>query len=87
MNQTLKKSALPLLLGIMTGLLGVWIASAEEKSESGASPADHLPAYITRLTEFGERADWNHDGKRILFLEKTFGDVFEIEVETKTSRP
>jgi Tol biopolymer transport system component len=87
MNQTLKKNALLLLLGIMAGLLCGWSASAEEKTGSGASPADHLPAYITRLTEFGERADWSHDGKRILFLEKTFGDVFEIELETKIIRP
>ena len=48
----------------------------------GESPADHLPAHITRLTMFGERADFSHDGKRILFLEKTFGQVFEIEVAT-----
>jgi hypothetical protein len=27
------------------------------------------------------------DGKRILFLEKTFGDAFEVEIATKIIRP
>jgi len=52
-----------------------------------ASPADRLPPYITRLTWFGERADWSADGKRILFVEKTYGDVYEIEIATRVIRP
>jgi hypothetical protein len=51
------------------------------------SPLDNLPSHIRQGTYFGERADWSHDGKRILFLEKTFGDVFELEVETGIIRP
>lgn len=50
--------------------------------KAGASPVDHLPPHIRRLTTFGERADWSHDGQRVLFVEKTFGDVYEIEVKT-----
>lgn len=65
------------------------LSVSEEKSDpvSGASPSDNLPAHITRLTDFGQRADWSHDGKRILFLAKTFGDVYEIEVATRKIRP
>jgi len=48
---------------------------------------DNFPPHIRRLTRFGERADWSADGQRILFLEKTFGDVFEIEVATGAVRP
>jgi len=51
------------------------------------SPADHLPPYITRLTYFGQRADWSLDGKKVLFLEKTFGQAFTVDVGTKTIRP
>ena len=40
----------------------------------GGSPADHLPPHIRQVTWFGERADWSHDGSRILFLSKTFSD-------------
>jgi len=53
---------------------------------AGESPADHLPAHIRRLSAFGERADWSHDGKKILFLTKTFGDAMELDVATGAIR-
>ncbi len=53
----------------------------------GEWTADNFPPYIRRLTRFGERADWSHDGRRILFIEKTFGDVLEIELATGIIRP
>ena len=63
----------------------VWrITAAEPKP--GESPADHLPAHITQVTWFGERADWSHDGKKILFLTKTFGDAMELDLATKIIR-
>jgi Tol biopolymer transport system component len=40
------------------------------------------PDYISKVTDFGERADWSFDGKRILFVEKSFGDVYEYNLET-----
>lgn len=49
---------------------------------AGGSPPDHLPPHIRRLTHFGERADWSHDGTRILFLSKTYGDALELDVAT-----
>jgi len=49
---------------------------------AGKSPLDELPPYIRQVTYFGERADWSHDGKKILFLSKTFGDAMEIELAT-----
>jgi len=51
------------------------------------SPLDELPSHITRITHFGQRPDFSHDGKRILFIERTFGDVYEVEISTKTIRP
>jgi hypothetical protein len=59
------------------------VATADEPARS---PDRDLPHHITRLTLFGERADFSHDGKRILFLEKTFGDAYEIDLETKAIR-
>ena len=53
----------------------------------GEWTADNFPSHIRRLTQFGERADWSHDGQRILFIEKTFGDVLEIELATGIIRP
>ena len=59
-------------------------AASEPKASD--SPADHLPAHITQVTWFGERADWSHDGTRILFLTKTFGDAMELDLATKHIR-
>ena len=59
-------------------------ALAQPKPEG--NPADHLPPHIARLTWFGERADWSHDGKRLLFLSKTFGDAMELDVKSKVIR-
>ena len=43
---------------------------------------ESYPSYIHRIAHFGQRADWSPDGKRILFMEKTYGDVYEVELET-----
>jgi hypothetical protein len=61
--------------------------ATEPPGKEADNPAEHLPPWITRLTRFGERADWSHDGKKILFLEKTYGDVFEADVASKIIRP
>jgi Tol biopolymer transport system component len=59
------------------------VLGAEERTpQEGQNPAEHLPPHIKRVTWFGERADFSHDGKRIVFVEKTFGDVYEVELAT-----
>ncbi|MDR8391062.1 hypothetical protein NC796_07930 [Aliifodinibius sp. S!AR15-10] len=47
----------------------------------------NLPSYITRVTHFGQRANWSHDGRKILFVERTYGDVYEVTLETGVIRP
>src|SRR5437016_8050890 len=83
--KTFKESIL--LLGAILFDCPGFGAATGSAPKDGENPADHLPAHITQVTWFGERADWSHDGKRILFLEKTFGNVFEIELATKIIRP
>jgi hypothetical protein len=61
-------------------------SASREEAKTG-SPADHLPLWITRMTYFGQRADWSLDGKKILFLEKTFGQAFTVDMGTKIIRP
>jgi hypothetical protein len=68
-------------------LIAIWFSNNCPAQPKSLSPIDNLPPHITRLTDFGERADWSHDGQKILFLEKTFGDVYEIDVKTKKLRP
>ena len=82
MAKKIRKLASVVLLAILAGE-----ALAQSTSKEGKSPLDELPPYITRATDFGQRADWSHDGKRILFLEKTYGDVYEVELATGTLRP
>lgn len=59
----------------------MFVMSAGAQQKEG-NPAEILPSYIKRITQFGERADWSHDGKKILFIEKTYGDVYEVEIAT-----
>jgi len=69
-------------------LIAIVVASRSPAAEPtpGENPADHLPPHITQVAWFGERADWSHDGTRILFLTKTFGDAMELDVATKRIR-
>jgi len=69
-------------------LLACIAASGAQAAEpkAGQNPADHLPPHITQITWFGERADFSHDGRRILFLAKTFGDAMELDLTTKRIR-
>lgn len=41
-----------------------------------------FPSYIKRMNYFGERPDWSHDGKKIFFVGRSFGDVYEMDVAT-----
>lgn len=66
-------------LSILISTLFILSAGAQQKE---GSPVENLPSYIKRLTQFGERADFSHDGKKILFVEKTYGDVYEFELAT-----
>jgi len=50
------------------------------------SPEENLPANIKQLTHFGERASWSPDGKRVAFMEKSFGDAYEVNVATGVIR-
>lgn len=70
----------------LAGLLAGLVVAAGAQPKAGENPADHLPPHITHLTAFGERADWSLDGRKILFLSKTFGDAMEVDVATREIR-
>ena len=72
-----------MVLVVTLFLVCLGVAAGKE----GKSPLDELPGHIRQVTHFGQRADFSHDGKRILFLERTFGDVYEVELETGIIRP
>ena len=58
-------------------------ASAQRKP---GNPLDHLPANIEILTHFGERADISPDNRKIAFMNKSFGDAFTIDLQTRVIR-
>jgi Tol biopolymer transport system component len=62
------------------------LAAGLPQGTKQGSPEDQLPPNITRMTYFGERASWSPDGRRIAFMEKSFGDAYEIDVSTKALR-
>jgi hypothetical protein len=68
------------------GVAGLALAAVAPQGTRTGSPEDNLPRNITRLTHFGERASWSPDGKRIAFMEKSFGDAYEVEVSTRIIR-
>lgn len=48
---------------------------------------NYFPSYIERMNEFGERPNWSHDGKKVLCISRSFGEVFEMEIATGIIRP
>jgi Tol biopolymer transport system component len=66
-------------------LLSIAAVAAQQAPRQGR-PDDHLPPHITQLSHFGERASWSPDGARIAFMEKSFGDAYEIDVKTRAIR-
>ena len=61
--------------------------SRTEPGSLDGSPTDDLPPYIKLVSGFGERPNWSHDGRFILFLDKPMGEVYELELATGIIRP
>lgn len=74
-----------LLLLVFAGVLST-NSFGKSEGKKGKSPMDKLPAHIRQVTHFGQRADFSHDGTRILFIEKTFGDAYEVDLQTNIIR-
>jgi len=67
-------------------VLASGVAQAQPPTFRQGAPEQHLPPQITQLTGFGERAVWSPDGKRIAFMSKSFGDAFEIDLQTRLTK-
>lgn len=68
----------------LTAMLVPSLAALDQKE---GNPLDHLPPYIRKINDWGQRADFSHDGKRLLFIEKTYGDAFELDLLTGQTTP
>ena len=56
---------------------------AQQHARKSGSPIDHLPANITMVTQFGERADFSPNNQQIAFMAKSFGDAMLYDIGTK----
>ena len=72
---------------LVLSLLSIGQVTRAQVAPASSWTDTSFPPYIKRLTHFGERPDWSPDGKRLLFLEKMYGDVFELELATGVIRP
>ncbi len=72
---------------IHTALMALGLALSLRAQPAERHPADHLPPHIVQLTTWGERPDWRHDGQRLLFLSKVFGDVYEYDLASGRITP
>ena len=78
----MKKNYLFYLL--LTGFSFVF--SKYELHAQGCFPQDKLPPHITSLTNFGQRAEWSLDGKKVYFVSKAGGEVWVVDIETKETK-
>jgi hypothetical protein len=76
-------------LAAATGAAALVLACGppQGREARSGSPADDLPAHISRLLPAGLRPDWSGDGRRLLFLDDLVGDVFELDLGTRAVRP
>ncbi|MCC6393666.1 MAG: hypothetical protein IT167_23920 [Bryobacterales bacterium] len=61
-----------------------WTAANAQRKPG--NPLEHLPPTVEILTHFGERADISPDNRRIAFMNKSFGDAFVIDLQTRIIR-
>jgi hypothetical protein len=69
-----------------TALLSALLLSIVYGQRKAGSPIDVLPRNMEVLTHFGERADFSPDNQRVAFMNKSFGDAFVIDLETRIIR-
>ena len=66
-----------LAFGVAMGIAGIGLTPATAQDTAELKMENAVP-----LSEFGGRAAFSPDGKRIAFVDRTYGDAFEIEIAT-----
>jgi hypothetical protein len=50
-------------------------------------PLTGLAPWMTVVQTWGQRPEWDRDGKHLLFMEKAFGDAYRLDLETGRVTP
>ncbi len=72
---------------VLASFMATCSLSVVAANQQQRSPLNELAPHLRQITHFGQRADWSHDGTKILFLARTFGDVYEVEIATGIITP
>lgn len=70
-------------LQIIKELIMSYIPVRKNEVANYPFPLNDPPPFHVKLLEYGERPYWTPDGKRIAFIESNYGDVCEVDLETK----
>ncbi len=71
------------LVTVLIFLLSAQSFAQKVEQRMKGDPLNNLPDNIEILTQFGERADFSPDNKRVAFMAKSFGDAMVIDLETR----
>jgi hypothetical protein len=83
-----KRNAIRVILAtLVCGMAGSGLAAQSYNlpSDLQASIASHQ--HVRQLTDWGSRPDWSADSKKLLFVSKEYGDLFELDIATGRTRP
>ncbi len=79
-SRRISRAAIVVVTALLVPLIGAG------QSKKAGNPETNLPPNIIQFTAFGERPVVSPDGKRVAFMGKSFGDAFEIDLETRMIR-
>ena len=67
---------------VLACMVGFFL-SCDPKNPQGCFPNDKLTPYVEPLTDFGQRAEWSIDGKKVYFVDSAGGDIWMVDVDSK----
>jgi hypothetical protein len=63
------------------------LAPAGAPGAAPPEPLSGLPPWMRVLLTWGQRPEWDRDGRHLLFMEKAFGDAYRLDIETGLLTP
>jgi hypothetical protein len=67
--------------------LGLLTLAPLAAAAADPDPLAGLPAHMRVVLPWGQRPEWDRDGRHLVFMEKAFGDAYRLDVETGALTP